>query len=117
MGSTGNGISSCVAAAMEIGAMQIRPLKIRSMKIKAVRVDYISVLVKSLVARQPLCGVGLQHSSAGGWGLLDLAQRDTLTRNQLFLVSLSFFNLFIFSLCVLLPFLLVCLCDCFRSWT
>lgn len=62
----GNGISSCVATAMEIGAMQISPLKIRSMKIKAVRVDYISVLVKSLVARQPLCGVGLQHSGAGG---------------------------------------------------
>lgn len=55
MGSTVNGICSCITAALEIEAMQIRTLQIRFMKIKAVLVDYISVPVTGSVARQPLC--------------------------------------------------------------
>lgn len=65
MGSPVNGISSCVAAAMEIGAMQGRLLKT-----KAGLVDSVSVLVKGSVARQPFSGASSQRSGAGSWGLL-----------------------------------------------
>lgn len=52
VGSTVNGISSCKAAAMDIGATQV---KFR--KITAVLVDSISVLVKGSVAKQPFCSI------------------------------------------------------------